>query len=119
MIIRGVYDTVGAPEGQPSPLTSSDIKQMLAVTSEAGWSSSLAPAIRSYAGGTDAGMEREEEAEGGVGAGGAHGGPLCPQLSEPANDSSQGGCCKRAGKLKQTPRLGAATCVAACCHSKH
>lgn len=60
MIIRGVYDTVGAPEGQPSPLTSSDIKQMLAVTSEAGWSSSLPPAIRSSAGGTDAGMEREE-----------------------------------------------------------
>lgn len=65
MIIRGVYDTVGAPEGQPSPLTSSDIKQMLAVMSEAGWSSSLPPAIRSCAGGTDAGMEREEEAEGG------------------------------------------------------
>ena len=57
---------------------------------------------------------------GGGGKGGeAHGGPLCPQLSEPAHASSQGGCCKRAGKLKQTPRLGAATCVAACCHSKH
>lgn len=67
MIIRGVYDTVGAPEGQPSPLTSSDIKQMLAVTSEAGCSSSLPPAIRSCAGGTDAAMEREEEAEGGGG----------------------------------------------------
>lgn len=53
------------------------------------------------------------------GVGGHIGGPLCPQLSEPANDSSQGGCCKRAGKLKQTPRLGAATCVAARCHSEH
>lgn len=105
---------VGAPEGQPSPLTSSDIKQMLAVKSEAGWSSSLTPAIRSCAGGTDVEMEREAAV-----VGGAHVGPLCPQLSEPANDSSQGGCCKRVGKLKQTPRLGAATCVAACCHSKH
>lgn len=38
-----------------------------------------------------------------MGGGGHIGGPLCPQLSEPANDSSQGGCCKRAGKLKQTP----------------
>lgn len=54
-----------------------------------------------------------------MGGGGHIGGPLCPQLSEPANDSSQGGCCKRAGKLKQTPRLGAATCVAARCHSEH
>lgn len=62
---------LGPPEGQPSPLTSSDIKQMLAVTLEAGWSSSLPPAIRSCAGGTDAGMEREEETEGG-GCGGAH-----------------------------------------------
>ncbi|KAI9544601.1 Arf-GAP with GTPase, ANK repeat and PH domain-containing protein 3 [Dissostichus eleginoides] len=40
---------------------------MLAVTSEAGCSSSLPPAIRSCAGGTDAAMEREEEAEGGGG----------------------------------------------------
>lgn len=63
-------------------------------------------------------MEREEEAKKKVG-GGVRGGPLCPQLSEPANDLSQGGCCKRAGKLKQTPRREAATCVAACCHSKH
>lgn len=52
---------VGAPEGQPSPLTSSDIKQMLTVKSEAGWSSSLAPAIRSCPGGTDVKMEKEEE----------------------------------------------------------
>lgn len=57
--------------GQPPPLTSSDIKQMLAVTLEAGWSSSLPPAIRSCAGGTDTAMEREgvgeEGRDGGVG----------------------------------------------------
>lgn len=69
---------VGAPEGQPSPLTSSDIKQMLAVTSEAGWSSSLPPAIRSCAGGTDARMEREEEAEGGGVEGGHMEDPCAP-----------------------------------------
>lgn len=83
MIIRGVYDTVGAAEGQPSPLTSSDIKQMLAVMSEAGWSSSLPPAIRSCAGGTDAGMEREEEAEGGrwwEGGGGTWRTPVPPAV---------------------------------------
>lgn len=56
--------------GEPSPLTSSDIKQMLAVTSEAGCSSSLPPAIRSCAGRTDVGIEREEEAEGGRVVGG-------------------------------------------------
>lgn len=55
--------------------------------------------------------------KGRMGAGGVHRGPLCPQLSEPANDSSQGGCCKGTRKLKQTPRPGAATCVAARCHS--
>lgn len=54
---------LGPLEGQPSPLTSSDIKQMLGVTSEAGWSSCLPPAIRSCAGGTKVGMEREEERE--------------------------------------------------------
>lgn len=63
MIIRGVYDTTAAPEGQPSPLTPSDIKQMLAVTLEAGRSSCLAAAIRSCAVGTDAAAWRE----GGVG----------------------------------------------------
>lgn len=46
---------------------------MLTVTSEAGWSSSHPPAIRSCAGGTDARMEREKEAEGGrEGGGGGH-----------------------------------------------
>lgn len=88
---------------------------MLAVTSEAGRSAGPPPAIRSRACGTDAGMEREEESE--REGGGGRGRPLCPQLSEPANDSSQGGCCKGTGKLKQTPRPGAATCVAARCHS--
>lgn len=39
----------------------------------------------------------------------AHVGPLCPQLSEPANGLSQGGCCKGAGKLKQTLWLGGAS----------
>lgn len=68
----------GAPEGPPSPLTSSDIKQMLAVTLEAGWSSGLPPTIRSCTGRTDATMEREEEAEcwGGVCGGGGRGGTL-------------------------------------------
>lgn len=70
MIIRGVQDTVGAPEGQPSPLTSSDIKQMLAVTSDAGRGAGPPPAIRSRACGTDAGMEREEESEREDGSGG-------------------------------------------------
>lgn len=67
---------------------------MLAVTLEAGLCSCLAAAIRSSAVGTDVGAHREGR--------GVLGGPLCPQLSEPANDSSQGGCWKRAGKLKQT-----------------
>jgi len=66
LIIRGVYDTVGAPEGQPSPLTSSDIKQMLAVTSEAGRSrESPTPPYGAAPAGQTLEMEREEEAEGG------------------------------------------------------
>lgn len=60
LIIRGVYDKNVAPGGQPSPLTSSGIKQMLTVTSEAGWSTSLAPTIRSFTGRTDVDTEREE-----------------------------------------------------------
>lgn len=30
----------------------------------------------------------------------AHVGPPCPQLSEPANDSSQGGCCKGSREIE-------------------
>lgn len=103
MIIRGVYDTVQPPPSprgvEPSPLTPSDIKQMPAVAAEAG-RTDLEPqrsTIRRRAGRTDA---ETGGGGGGVGWEEAHVGPLCPQLSEPANDSSQGGCCKGSREIE-------------------
>lgn len=114
LIIRGVYDTIAPvprphspPRGQPSPLTSSGIKQMLTVRLE----------LRSRAHHTE--LRWRDRRRDGAGGGGGDAGPPCPQLSEPANDSSQGGCCKRAGKLKQTLWLGAATLADMCRHSEH
>lgn len=94
------------PEGQTSPLTPSDIKQMPTVTAEAGRAArALQPPYGGAPPRTDAEMEREEA---GRGVGEAHVGPPCPQLSEPANDSSQGGCCKGSREIEtdaSTPEL--------------